>query len=182
MSTVTAIGADEYLAGSWERGAQLVSGEVVVTDPRLRHQGVVLRLVRSLDDWCRAGGGRGMAGIGGNWVLGPDDVYCPDVWWVADPDRLDLDVPGDEGGPDLAVEVRSPSTWHLDIGRKRSVYEAAGVAELWLVDTPASAVIVARRSGPRAATFDASAEYGPGTTLVTPLLEGFDLAVDGLFT
>ncbi len=182
MGAITAVGAEEYLAGDFERGSQLVNGEVVVTDPRLRHQGVVLRLARSLDDWCRSSAGQGMAGIGGNWVLSPGDVYCPDVWWVADPARLDLDAAGNDGGPDFAVEVRSPSTWHLDIGRKRSVYEAAGVAELWLVDTPAAAVIVARRSEPGAATFDESSEHGPGTVLVTPLLEGFELAVDGLFS
>jgi Uma2 family endonuclease len=182
VSAVTVIGAEEYLSGSWERGSQLVGGEVVVTDPRLRHQELVARLLEALRAWYRSGVGRGMAGIGGNWVLGPGDVYCPDVWWVADPDRLDLDALSNEGGPDLAVEVRSPSTWHLDIGRKRSIYEGAGVAELWLVDTPAAAVIVARRSEPRVATFDQSAEYGPGTTLVTPLLEGFELSVDTLFT
>lgn len=182
MSAITAIGADEYLSGPWQRGSQLVDGEVVVTDPRLRHQELVARVLEALRSWCRSEAGRGLAGIGGNWVLGPGDVYCPDVWWVADAGRLDLDAASNDGGPDLAVEVRSPSTWHLDIGRKRSLYEGAGVAELWLVDTPAAAVIVARRSERRAATFDESAEHGPGTTLASPLLEGFELAVDALFT
>ena len=180
MSLVTGLRAEEYLAGDWERHTQLVGGEVVVTDPRFWHQELVFRILRSLREWCE-GPGRGMAGFGGNWVLGPGDVYCPDVWWLADPGRLDLRALSHDGGPDLAVEVRSPSTWHFDIGRKRSVYESAGVGELWLVDHPAQAVLVARRSEPKSPTFDVSAEVGPGEALTSPLLPGFGLAVDELF-
>ena len=35
------------------------------------------------------------------------------------------------------IEVRSPGTRHLDIGRKLATYHDAGTRELWLVDTPA---------------------------------------------
>lgn len=179
MSVASGIGAEQFLAGDWD-DAQLVGGEVVVTDPRLWHQRLVVRIVRALEDWSAATD-RGMAGIGGNWVLGPGEVYKPDVWWVADPDRIDLYAVDNAGGPDLAIEVRSPSTWHLDIGPKRSVYEAAGVSELWLVDSPATAVLISRRSSPKAATFDVSAEVGPGEALTSPLVEGFALTVDELF-
>ena len=48
--------------------------------------------------------------------------------------------------PDLAVEVRSPSTWRFDIGRKKENYERYGVGELWLVDTAADVVFAFRRS------------------------------------
>lgn len=181
MTVAAGISAEEFLAGDWDSDAQLVGGEVVLTDPRLWHQRLVVRIVRALEDWCLASTGRGVAGIGGNWVLGPGEVYKPDAWWVADEDRLDLYAVANAGGPDLAVEVRSPSTWHLDIGPKRSVYEAAGVAELWLVDSPATAVVVLRRSAPKTTVFDRSAEAGPGEVLTSPLLEGFTLAIDELF-
>ncbi len=181
VSVATGTGAQEFLAGDWDGAAQLVGGEVVMTDPRLWHQELVARLLEALRTWCRTPAGRGVAGIGGNWVLGAGEVYKPDVWWVADPDRLDLHAAGNAGAPDIAVEVRSPSTWHLDIGPKRSVYEAAGLAELWLVDSPATAVLISRRSKPKAATFNLSAEVGPGDVVSSPLLEGFALAVDELF-
>lgn len=180
MSVVTGVGAEDFLAGEWLADGQLVGGVVVVTDPRLWHQVLVVRIVRGLQEWCEVAG-RGMAGIGGNWVLGPGDVYKPDVWWVADPDRLDRHAAGNTVAPDRAVEVRSPSTWHLDIGPKRSVYESAGVSELWLVDSPATAVMVLRRSAPAVPSFDVSAEAGPGETLTCPLLAGFELAIDELF-
>jgi len=61
------------------------------------------------------------------------------------------------------------------------VLQQVGVQELWLVDTPASTVIVYRRTTPESSGFDDDAEFGPGTTLVSPLLDGFELTVDELF-
>ena len=52
--------------------------------------------------------------------------------------------------PDLAIEIRSPSTWRYDIGAKKSVYEREGLPELWLVDGDANVVLVFRRSAPGA--------------------------------
>jgi hypothetical protein len=40
-----------------------------------------------------------------------------------------------ESLPDLAVEVRSPSTWRYDVGKKKATYERGGLPELWPVDT-----------------------------------------------
>ncbi len=59
--------------------------------------------------------------------------------------------------------------------------QAVGVQELWLVDTPASTVLVFRRTTAESPGFDVDAEFGPGTTLTSPRLEGFELAIDGLF-
>lgn len=51
--------------------------------------------------------------------------------------------------PDIAAEIRSPSTWRHDIGPKKAHYEQYGLPEPWLVDTAADEVIVYRRSTPR---------------------------------
>ncbi len=82
--------------------------------------------------------------------------------------------------PVLAVEVRS-GNWHVDVGRKRRIYEDVGVAELWPVDTAARTVIVLGRSRPGEPTFDTRADVIAGENLTTPLLDGFALAVEGLF-
>ena len=123
-----------------------------------------------------------MAGIGGNWTVAAGQVFKPDVWWAAEGAVPDLDAVRSDSPPTLAVEVRSPGTWRYDVGRKRQVYEQVGVAELWLVDTPARSVVVHRRSVPGVAVFDITDEAGPGEVLTTPLLAGFTLAVDTLFT
>ena len=63
-------------------------------------------------------------------VLGPH-VVEPDVFVApkADFTTRDLPVP-----PLLAIEVLSPSTSHLDRGRKREIYAEAGVPHYWIVD------------------------------------------------
>jgi Uma2 family endonuclease len=181
MVSTTRLTAEEYLAGRFPRESQLINGELVIIDPRLRHQQAVARTLRALEDWSGSPEGHGIALFGGNWVLGPDSVVKPDVWWVADPARIDLDLVFQDTAPDLVVEVRSPGTWHLDVGPKKAIYEAAGVAELWLVDLPAEAVLVHRRSRTDAPAFDATAELGADEALTSPLLPGFALDLTALF-
>ncbi len=60
-----------------------------------------------------------------------DTVVQPDVLVVCDVSRLDRR--GVRGAPDVVVEVLSPSTAFHDHGRKRRIYERAGVQEYWLV-------------------------------------------------
>jgi len=83
--------------------------------------------------------------------------------------------------PDLAVEVRSPSTWRYDIGAKKAGYERRGLRELWLVDTAADAVLIFRRSEPGAPGFDTALELDRDQELTSPLLPGFALALAELF-
>ena len=152
-----------------------------MNDPTLWHQRTCKRIIVALDNWSRAAGGRGEVGFGGNWSVAPGQVYKPDAWWVPAERRLDLRSSREDDPPALAVEVRSPGTWRFDVGRKRQVYSEVGVRELWLVDMPASTVLVFRRSRAEGVGFDDDAEFGPGEILSSPLLEGFELPIDGLF-
>lgn len=181
MAIQTRLSIEEFLRGDWPPGAQLIDGEVIVNDPTLKHQEIAKRIIFALELWIRAGSDRGRVGFGGNWTVAPGQVFKPDVWWVPHDRALDMDAARDDVPPALVVEVRSPGTWRFDLGRKCTVYEEVGGQELWLVDTPASTVLVFRRSGPESAEFDADAEFGPGATLTSPLLEGFELGVDELF-
>jgi len=176
--------AQEFLAQPFlddGRRRELIEGEVVVTDPTFRHQDIVGAVYSELRAWCRAAPDRGFATLNIDTAIGARSVFSPDVQWYragrefADPDARPQ-PPGD-----LVVEVRSPSTWRYDIGVKRSRYEALPVAELWLVDTPASSVIVCRRSAADAAAFDVSLELAGGDVLASPLLPGFGLAVRDVF-
>ena len=176
---MTRVSVQDFLTGSFPRGAWLIDGEVVVNDPTLLHQEVCARLLGVLRQWASSGGG--MAGYGGNWVVAPDTVLKPDVWWLADPASLVLDAPTVAGPPTLAVEVRSPGTWAVDLGRKRSLYEASGLAELWLVDPPARSVLVFRRSSATAVAFDVHEERSAGESLTSALLPGLAVPVDSLF-
>jgi Uma2 family endonuclease len=182
MATVmTGLSVEEFRAGDWPPGTQLVDGEVVVNDPTFGHQEIVARILEALRVWARRGSHRGTAGIGGNWILAPSNLYIPDVWWAAEGNAPDREASSSERAPDLVAEVRSAGTWRHDIGAKRAVYERSGVRELWLVDTPASTVLVYRRSSPTAPAFDVDAEVAPGEVLASPLLEDFELSLEELF-
>ncbi|MFI0432451.1 MAG: Uma2 family endonuclease [Candidatus Nanopelagicales bacterium] len=63
-------------------------------------------------------------------VLGPH-VVEPDLLVAPTADFTDKDLPV---APLLVVEIRSPATAWLDEGRKRTLYEEAGIASYWLLD------------------------------------------------
>jgi Uma2 family endonuclease len=173
MSLMTAsLTADEFLAGDYPVGSELINGEVFVNDPAFPHQEIAGRIYVALVLWTRSKRGRGRAGYGGNWVLADGHVYKPDVWWTAARPTGSRH----SGPPDLAVEVRSPGTWHRDIGPKLHQYQVSRTPELWLVDSPAHTVLVFR--GP---DFRSGVELAAGQQLTTPLLPGFAVGVDELF-
>ncbi len=176
--------AEDFLAlPQSERGwpRSLVEGEVVVNEPTLLHGDVVGDLYLALTTWTGGAPGRGKATLPIDVQLDERNVFAPDVLWYAEgraPARLD---PRPYAMPDLAVEVRSASTWRYDVGAKRSRYERHGLPELWLVDTAAETVILFRRSQPRTPTFDLSLELSREDELESPRLPGFALVLAQLF-
>lgn len=185
-ATAPRISADEYFeleaAGQFrDRSVELVDGVLTVNQPRLRHGALVVNIATELRRWIQAGGGRGLAALGTDVEMNEFNVFGPDVLWIAEGHRpADLDARLVRG-PDLCVEVRSPSTWHFDVGQKKRVYEAGGLPELWLVDTVAQSVLVFRRSAAGTSHFDVALELERGETLRSPQLPGFALALDVLF-
>ena len=165
-----------------ERGRpwNLVDGEIVVNEPTQLHRATELDLVFALKMWTEAQGGRGLVCLPIDVRLDDRNVYAPDVLWYAEGRAPGRHSRPPSPMPDLAAEVRSPSTWRYDIGAKKSGYEREGLRELWLVDTAADEVIVFRRSAP-ATEFDVSLELARGDTLTSPQLPGFALALDELF-
>lgn len=175
--------ADEYLATGDERPrfTELINGEVIVNTPNLRHQRIGGRIQFLLQLWCEEATGRGESPLSVDARLDTGNVYAPDVWWVNESHRPPRDAAHLAGPPDLAVEIRSPSTWRFDIGVKRETYERAGLPELWLVDTASDTILVYRRSHPRAPTFDIALELAAGQQLTSHLLPGFTLDIEALF-
>lgn len=175
--------ADEFLARPGRedhRRYELIDGEVVVDEPTALHQHVVLEIAARIRNWSREAPGRGMPLLPIDTWFDHWTVLAPDFQWYAG----DRDLPPMMTRPwpsgDLVVEVRSPSAWHRDVGRKKDHYERDGVRELWLVDPSARTVLVHRRSE-GSSTFEAVVEIGGDATLTSPLLPGFEVAVADLF-
>jgi Uma2 family endonuclease len=182
VMTTGAMTADEYFAGP-EDGprTQLIEGELVLVEPTWLHQIVCVDLTFALKTWIVAEPGRGQVSMPIDVKLNERNVYSPDVLWYAAecaPQRTD---PRPYPMPNIAIEVRSSSTWRFDIGTKKRVYEQRGLRELWLVDTSASSVLTFRRSRPDATIFDVVLELERDEQLTSPQLPGFSLALSDLF-
>lgn len=182
MSTATRMTAEEYFAVSVEGDRkQLVDGVIIVNDPTLLHNAAQVTILTELVNWINAAPGRGLASTPTDVVVDEHNVFGPDVVWLSEervPDRLDERL---KGLPDLAVEVRSPSTWRYDLGKKKAAYERAGLAELWLVDTASGTVLVFRRSRRDTPGFDVELELSGPDELTSPQLPGFSLPVERVF-
>jgi Uma2 family endonuclease len=183
MPAVERMTAEEYLAhyDPTRRGEELIDGVVVVHEPRLRHEAVQSEIELALRLWSRAEVGRGRVTSPIDVRVGDHDVYAPDILWYCAAREPGNDDPWPYPVPDLAVEVRSPSTWRFDVGAKKAGYERAGLPELWLADTVSASVRVFRRSASGGPGFDVALELTRGETLTSPLLRGFALPLDAIF-
>lgn len=170
--------ADEFFATTDELPhAQLIDGELVVPmgSPTGRHDDVVVTLTHLFRLHRREHPSAGHMGINGDVTIDQGNVFQPDVYWVPEDQRI-VDTGRFPAPPPLVVEVRSPSTWSDDRGRKLRGYERGGVAEVWLADTIARVVTVHRRSE-GSARFDVVEVVAAGDPLTTPLIPGWKVDV-----
>ena len=184
MPVAQTMTAEEFIAlpvPEHGRPWNLVEGEVVVNHPTYLHAEVQRDLLFALMTWSRAAPGRGRVCLPIDVKLDDLNVYAPDLLWYAEGRAPGRHSKPPSPMPDLAAEVRSPSTWRYDIGAKKAGYERHGLRELWLVDTAADTILVYRRSAPDAPDFDVALELGRGGALESPLLTGFALPLAELF-
>lgn len=119
-----------YQEEPWE---ELIDGEVVAMSPRpvFNHNHIAFNIAVMFQSYLR---GKRCTVIpdGTDLYLTEKDRFVPDMMVVCDRDKIRRD--GVHGAPDLVVEVLSPSTAKKDRMQKKTVYEACGVREYWLVD------------------------------------------------
>lgn len=159
---------------------ELVDGELFsLPSPTRQHQKIILKLGwqigNFLDDHPV-----GEAYIAPSDVkLSNADVFEPDVYFVSNERLGILTDQGATGAPDLVVEVLSPSTARLDLGRKWAVYLRKGVREIWFVwpeDRQVDVHLPEDADGE-----EPTRSLKAGDTLTTPLLPGWSLPVTDLF-
>ena len=113
---------------------EVVHGELAVTpSPRWGHQAVVPPLIAALVGYCqRYGVGRVMSAPADiSWS--PDTLVQPDVFVIA-PQEANVGEWSAVRSLSLVAEVLSPSTAGFDRFQKRRLYQAQGVAAIWLID------------------------------------------------
>ena len=147
----------DYLTWSADHGNELIDGVAYVREPpspSRYHQQVVGEIFGQL--WAALEGKPCQVYVAPFDVRLPksdetddqiDTVVQPDVLIVCD--RQKLDIRGMRGAPDWIAEVLSPSTASYDQIKKLSVYERAGVPEVWLIHPMDRTLTIYRLEGGR---------------------------------
>lgn len=144
--------------------------------PSFRHQSTVTELARQMGNYV-------VEHKLGQVVVAPCGVRLPDQPVPVQPDIFfvkaeRLHIVGEdyiEGTPDLVVEVLSPSNWLYDRREKFQAYQAARVAEYWIVDYRAKTIEVFVLE---AGTYTLIGQFEVGQTVASRILAGFEIKVD----
>jgi Uma2 family endonuclease len=158
---------------------QLIDGELILSpSPNRRHQQIVARIFFAIFGYLK------VHRIGEVYIAPLDvilsnwDAPQPDLIYVSEGRKNVLVPEGISGAPDLCVEVLSPSSRRLDLGRKRALYARHGVREYWVVDPERNTVDVDRFEKDSTSPVE---KLEAGGTLKTDLLPGFSLSLREVF-
>lgn len=134
MATKTLLTVEEFARsfGKFDMFQELVEGEVVTMSPAMfLHNYMRDRLLRLLAAFVEEHQ-LGIVVSEQPFHLFGNTVRCPDVAFV----RSEKTLPPDnfpEGGPDLAIEVISPTNTPREMDQRVSDFFAAGATRVWLV-------------------------------------------------
>jgi Uma2 family endonuclease len=128
--------AEDYIASPQSaHKSDLIEGVFVMASPAsFVHSELQAFLLTTMRNFVNQHNRGVVLGENSAYRLNEDNVYQPDVSFLAH-ERMSL--AGEvyvEGAPDLAVEVLSPSSRRYDLVEKRVNYARFGVREYWVVD------------------------------------------------
>ncbi|MEX2553391.1 MAG: Uma2 family endonuclease [Actinomycetota bacterium] len=154
---------------------EIIDGELIVNpSPVPRHQKAVTNFLFHLESYARRAGGHAFSAPL-DVFFAEDNVVEPDLLFVRADHSERIGSRYVMDAPDLVVEISSPSTRHLELVRKRELYQRFGVPEYWYVDLEAERVEMYR--------LEQSAYTAPvigysGQALESARLTGFAMPVD----
>jgi Uma2 family endonuclease len=102
----------------------------------------------------------------------------PDLLFISHARRYIIGRQVIEGGPDLVIEILSPSNTRRELEEKLQDYQTIGVREAWIVATQGQTVEVLQLS---AGGVERSGLYGLGDTIVSQVLPDLRLTVGEIF-
>ena len=180
LQTGTRLTYEEYLETPETMiRCEVVDGEVIMAGPSLQHQIISGNINDFLRTYVRAHDL-------GRAVYAPVDVIVrrvplrvrqPDLLFVSN-ERADILGERIEGGPDLVVEIISPSNSRADIESRLADYASLNVRECWLVYPQLHAVEVLRLEG---GEWQRAYIRGAGERIESAVLTGLELAITEIF-
>jgi Uma2 family endonuclease len=127
------------------RRYEILDGELNVTAaPNRAHQWVILRLAVALHAYVTSQRLGEIYTAPFDVILAETTIVQPDIIFVANERLTIFSDRGVDGAPTLAIEVLSPSTAHVDRGKKLQLYARYGIPYYWVVDAGRRSIDVYR--------------------------------------
>lgn len=114
---------------------QIINNHIIMSpSPKWKHQDIVATILTAFRNFLLKNNfGKVLSDV--DVYLNEENVYCPDVLFIA---NEQMQILGDDGyihgAPLLVIEVLSQGTAAYDKKEKKEMYAASGVLEYWLVD------------------------------------------------
>ena len=160
---------------------EIVDGEVIMSAaPNIYHQRTIRRTFRPLDHFV-ADHGLGeifFAPVDVIVRMEPLRVRQPDLLFISNERATIIQEDRVHGGPDLVVEILSPSNSRADVESKLSDYARIAVRECWLVAPQGRTVETLQLDG---GEWNRISIRGLGETVETVVLIGLELPVSDIF-
>ena len=182
-TTQTKLTYEEYLKEPETKlRFDIVDGEVIMTAaPNPYHQRTLRRTFRPLDRFVNE---RGLGEI----LFAPLDIIIqrnplrtrqPDLLFISN-EKADIIIQDDRihGGPDLVIEILSPSNSRAEIEGKLADYARISVRECWLLAPQGRTVETLQLDS---GEWNRLAIRGIGENVETVVLQGLELAVTDIF-
>ena len=180
LQTGTKLTYEEYLETPETMvRCEVVDGEVIMAGPSLYHQIISRHIFRPVDRFVVANGL-------GELVYAPVDVIVqrdplrvrqPDLLFVSN-ERADILSERIEGGPDLVVEIISPSNTRAEIESRLADYASLNVRECWLVYPQLHAVEMLQLED---GEWRRAYIRGAGESVESAVLPGLELEITEIF-
>ena len=169
----------DYATAPEDKRFELLDGELLmVPAPTTYHQRLSRRLFVRLEEFVTSRGLGEVFYAPCDVVLSDQDVVQPDLLFVSNERSHIITSDNIQGGPDLVVEILSPSTTDRDLGYKRTLYSRHGVGEYWVVDPETRTVEVLSASR---GEFTTIAKYAADEELGSATFEGLLIRLAEVF-
>lgn len=156
---------------------EIIEGEEFMTPaPETEHQRLSRKFGVKLDDHVTRNALGEIFHAPIDVVLSPEDIVQPDIVFISTSRSAIITPKNIQGAPGLVVEILSPFTATIDRGRKRALYERAGVREYWIVDPQSRTVEVHEFGSPRRVRI-----YKEGQAFESALFPGLTVRLSDLF-
>ena len=159
---------------------ELINGEIVKRSaPSSRHQKIVYRLHKKIDEFLNAKNTGEVYGAPLDVFLNEETCVQPDLFFVRKSNLKIVDEDnGVKGIPDLTIEVISRQSAKRDRITKMQLYYEAGVKEYWLIDPSNETfeIYTKNKKGYDCIYFEA--ETG---TIKSIVMKGFEMNIATLF-